>query len=183
MVALKDGRGDDFAIEDDRHLSAFVLAGDFVEKFGTLGIEFERNAVALLVEIGKGAGHILTRKSGAAFDEDLCALGLVLARAVGFQHERGVHDLLAFLDALHAGGSTFVHDGEFQLGHALELGFRLLHLIGVESRDLNKNAILALGGDDRFADTVLVDTLADDLHRLLKQVWSDAPLCLRNEAN
>ena len=42
---------------------------------------------------------------------------------------------------------------------------------------------LPWGGDDRFADTVLVHALADDLHRLLKQVGSDAPLCLGNEAN
>ena len=183
MVALEDRCGNDFAIEDNRHLTAFILARDFVEKLGSLGVEFERNTIALLVEVGEGAGHILTRESGAALDEDLCALLLVLPRPVGFQHERGVHDLLAILDALHAGGTAFVHDSEFEFRYTLELGFRLIELLRIEAGDLHKNAVLALRCDDWFADSVLVDTLANDLHRLIEQIGGDASLRLRNEAD
>ena len=126
MVALKNGGRDNLSIEDNRHLASFVLAGDFVENLGALGIQLEGNTVALLVKVGKGAGHILTRQRRAAFDEDLGALGLVLAGPVGFQHERGVHDLLAFLDAFDAGRTAFVYDGKFEFRHTLELGFCLL---------------------------------------------------------
>ena len=183
MVTLKNGGRDDLSIEDNRHLASFVLAGDFVENLGPLGVQLEGNTVALLVKVGEGSGHILTRQRRSALDEDLCALGLILAGAVGFQHERGVHDLLAFLDAFDAGRTAFVYDGEFEFCDTLELGFRLIELLRVEAGNLNQDAILALGSDDRFADAVLVHALADDLDCLIEQIGSDAALRLGNEAD
>ena len=90
---------------------------------------------------------------------------------------------LAFLNAFDAGGTTFVHDGEFEFRHTLELGFRLIELVGVEAGDLDQDAILALRSDDRFADAVLVHALADDFHCLIEQVGSNAAFRLRNEAD
>ena len=180
VIALQDRRGDDLAIEDDGHLATAVLAGHLVENAGALAVEFERNAVALLVEVGKRAGHMIARESGAALDENLLLLGGFLRGPVGFENEGGVHDLLAGFDALDV---PLAHDGELELGDALELRLGFGCLFGVEPGDLDEDAVLALRGDDGFADAVLVHALADDLDGLVEEIRGDAGFRLRDEAD
>ena len=63
----------------------------------------------------------------------------------------------------------------------MELVLRLLGLLGIQSGDLDKDPVLALRADDRLADPVLIDALADDFHRLIEEVLGDAGFGLRDE--
>ena len=184
VVALQGRRRENLAIKKNGHLVALVLRGNLVKKFCTLGIELERNPIALLVKEGKGPGDMLPRESGSARDEDLGDILRVLRfffEFVVFENVGRRHDLLAGANAGNVGFPTGIDHGEFQLCDLLELVLRLLGLLGIQSGDLDKDPVLALRADDRLADPVLIDALADDFHRLIEEVLGDAGFGLRDE--
>ena len=183
MVTLKNRGRDHLAVEDDRHLATFVLTSHLVEYLGSLAVEFQRDSVALLVEIGEGPRDGLACECRAALDEDFDGFFFILPHGHRLDDQRGIHDFLAGFDALHAGAASIVHDGKLQFRHALELGFCLLGLFVVQTSDLNKDAILALRRNDRLADSVLIHALADDLHGLVEKVRRDAIFRLRHQTD
>ena len=79
--------------------------------------------------------------------------------------------------------SAVIDNGKLQLGHTLELGFSFLHLLRIQSRNLNQDAIFSLWRYNGLTHPVLVNTLTNDFHSLFEQGRCDAGLRLRNETN
>ena len=184
VVALQDRRGEDLAVQDDRHLVALVLRGDLVKNLRALGVELEGDPVALLVKKRERAGDVLAGERGPTRDQDLGdILGVlgVLLQLVGLEHVGGRHDFLARPDPRHMGIPARIDHRKFEFGNFLELGPGLFGLLRVQAGDLDKNPVLALRADDRLAHAELIHALADDFDRLVQQVFRDPGLGLRDQ--
>ena len=104
-------------------------------------IQRERNAVPLLVEVCVSALDVFAGEFGPPLDEELELLFLAFDPIlIRLQDVAWRHDLFACFNArdtvLAAG-----YSGQLEFRHALQFSLRGLDLLGVQPRDLHKNAI------------------------------------------
>ena len=144
------------------------LSRQFEERLGSLPIEIQRNPVPLLVEECIGMGHMLACEIRLLLYQQALNVCLALAGlGVLLDDESRRQDRLPLVDPGNESRRIGVDLGEFQLGNTLQLLPGRLDLRRIETGDLDKDPLGALGCDDGFTDTELVDTLADDLDSLL----------------
>ena len=158
------------------------LSGELEEGLGSFSIKREGNAIPLLVKEGVGMGHMLPGEVGLFFDkEPLDDIFPFEILHVLLDDEARGEDRLTLVDLRDQSGRVGMDLGKLEFGHALQLLTGRLDLSGIEPRDLDKDALRSLRGNDRFTDPELVNTLTDDLDRLLEHVGSNLLTILRNQ--
>ena len=81
--------------------------------------------------------------------------------------------MFSFVDLPQSFTVIGINQAELQLRNPRELVARFLDLGRVESWDLHQDAVVRDGTDYRLADSKRVNTLANDLDRLVKHALSD----------
>jgi len=171
--ALADhGRRIDGVIQNDGHAAADIGAGDAVEAFGPQGIEVQGDVgfVEARVDANLGVGNQIAGQHRLIVDHDgglghraAAAIELPLVKQLGSRRQhapRGFH-----------GVNLLRHQLELQTGGFSKQGhgpFRIL-----DAGQLHQNTVLALTLQDRFAQTELVDAVAQGFHRLAHGITLD----------
>ena len=158
---------------------SFVGCGDLAKFFRAFAVELQLHRPAFIAVIGMRFRHVITAEIGFLFDQQpffarlfvfLAPHRIRLDAIVRWNH------FLALIDLGQSVSVIRINQTKLELGHLRKLVARFLDFSCIKTRNLDKDPVGSLWGDDRLANAELVDAFANCFDRLIDHRFGDRAL-------